>query len=91
MTGSVIGEPTPGFVTAQVKIRQKTYGKGYIGSTRSNEDIQFMNNRNAWIKMASSYLHLMGLIKIYNKEVVQTQVHNIPHHQLHFIIILLMV
>ena len=54
MTGSVIGEPTPGFVTAQVKIRQKTYGKGYIGSTRSNEDIQFMNNRNAWIKMASS-------------------------------------
>ncbi len=56
MQGSVIGEPTEEFVTKQVEIRQKTYGKGYIGSTRSNEDIQFMNNRNAWIKMASSVL-----------------------------------
>ena len=56
MTGSVIGEPTEQFVTDQVKIRQETYGKGYINSRRTPEDIQFMNNRNAWIKMASSVL-----------------------------------
>ena len=56
MQGSVIGEPTKEFITEQVKIRQKTYGKGLIGTTRSNADIQFMNNRNAWIKMASSVL-----------------------------------
>ena len=56
MQGSVIGEPTEEFVTQQVNIRQKTYGKGYIETTRSNADIQFMNNRNAWIKMASSVL-----------------------------------
>ena len=56
MTGSVIGEPTEQFVSDQVKIRQETYGKGYINSRRTPEDIQFMNNRNAWIKMASSVL-----------------------------------
>jgi len=54
MTGSVIGEPTDEFVTNQVKIRQQTYAKGLGNSNRTPQDIQFMNNRNAWIKMASS-------------------------------------
>ena len=42
MTGSVIGEPTEQYVTDQVKIRQETYGKGYINSRRTPEDIQFI-------------------------------------------------
>lgn len=54
MTGSVIGEFTDEFVTEQVKIRQKTYGRGLAKLQRTPQDIQFMNNRNAWIKMASS-------------------------------------
>ena len=54
MTGSVIGEPTDEWVTGQVKIRQQTYAKGLGNSNRTPQDIQFMNNRNAWIKMASS-------------------------------------
>jgi len=54
MTGSVIGEFTDKFVTDQVFIRQKTYGRGLTKNQRTPQDIQFMNNRNAWIKMASS-------------------------------------
>jgi len=54
MTGSVIGENTAEFVSNQVRVRQETYGKGLINTVRTPQDIQFMNNRNAWIKMASS-------------------------------------
>ena len=54
MTGSVIGENTEEFVSKQVMVRQETYGKGLINTVRTPQDIQFMNNRNAWIKMASS-------------------------------------
>ena len=55
MKGSIIGEPTEQFVVDQVKARQKVYGRGIDSSSvRSTQDIQYMNNRNAWIKMASS-------------------------------------
>lgn len=55
MKGSIIGEPTKQFVVDQVKARQKVYGRGIDSSSvRSTQDIQYMNNRNAWIKMASS-------------------------------------
>jgi hypothetical protein len=57
MKGSIIGEPTERYVIDQVKSRQKIYGKGIDGnSARTTQDIQYMNNRNAWIKMASSVL-----------------------------------
>ena len=57
MKGSIIGEPTERYVVNQVKSRQKIYGKGINNnSTRTAQDIQYLNNRNAWIKMASSVL-----------------------------------
>ena len=55
MTGNIIGEPTEKYVVDQVKTRQKVYGKGFEkNSVRSTENLLYMNNRNAWIKMASS-------------------------------------
>lgn len=55
MKGSIIGEPVDRYVIDQVKTRQKIYGKGIDGtSSRTPQEIQYMNNRNAWIKMASS-------------------------------------
>ena len=55
MKGSIIGEPTPQFVIDQVNARQKVYGQGIDGSSsRSNDVLQYLNNRNVWIKMASS-------------------------------------
>jgi hypothetical protein len=55
MTGNLIGEPTELFVKKEVEARQKLYGKGFNeGSSRSIEEINYLNNRNAWIKMASS-------------------------------------
>ena len=55
MKGSIIGEPVDRYVIDQVKTRQKIYGKGIDGtSTRTPQELQYMNNRNAWIKMASS-------------------------------------
>lgn len=55
MKGSIIGEPTKQFVVDQVKTRQKVYGRGIDSSSvRSTQDIQYMNNRNVWIKMGSS-------------------------------------
>jgi len=55
MKGSIIGEPVDRYVIDQVKTRQKIYGKGIDGaSARTPQELQYMNNRNAWIKMASS-------------------------------------
>ena len=55
MKGSIIGEPVDRYVIDQVKTRQKLYGKGIDGaSARTPQELQYMNNRNAWIKMASS-------------------------------------
>ena len=55
MTGNIIGEPTEQYVVDQVKTRQQVYGKGFeVNTQRSIEEINYLNNRNAWIKMASS-------------------------------------
>ena len=55
MKGNIIGEPTEEFVKKEVESRQKIYGKGFNkGSLRTQEEINYLNNRNSWIKLASS-------------------------------------
>ncbi len=49
MAGNLIGEPFEDYVNKQIKHRQKIQGK----SERSLDEIQYLSNKNAWIKMAS--------------------------------------
>lgn len=50
MNGNVIGEPFDSFVLKQIKDRQSIQGKK---KNRTIEDLNYLNNRNAWIKLAS--------------------------------------
>ena len=54
MTGNIIGEEFQEYVLDQIQSRQKLQGKGIDGTPRSAQDINYLSNRNAWIKMASS-------------------------------------
>jgi hypothetical protein len=49
MAGNLIGEPFEDYVNEQIKRRQKIQGK----SERTLDEIQYLSNRNAWIKLAS--------------------------------------
>jgi hypothetical protein len=46
---SVVGQKLDGYVNNQIYQRQKIHGK----SLRNDSDIQFLSNRNAWLKLAS--------------------------------------
>ena len=45
----IVGEPLNTYVSDQIKERQRVQGK----FKRSTADISYLNNRDAWIKMAS--------------------------------------
>lgn len=49
MAGNLLGEPFRDYVNGQIKIRQQVHGR----KNRSIQDIQYLNSRNAWIKLAS--------------------------------------
>ena len=49
MAGNSIGEPFEDYVNGQIIARQKLQGE----SQRSQDQIQYLSNRNAWIKLAS--------------------------------------
>jgi hypothetical protein len=53
MTGNIIGEPFEGFVQEQIGIRQFSQFGGY-DSLRNDVQLQYLSNRNAWVKFASS-------------------------------------
>ena len=55
MTGNIIGEPIKKIIGEQVDLRQKLQGAGYNESSiqRSPTVLNFLNNKNAWIKLAS--------------------------------------
>ena len=55
MAGNIIGEPIKEIVGEQVDLRQKIQGAGYNESSikRSPAVLNFLNNKNAWIKLAS--------------------------------------
>ena len=54
MATSIVGEEFDEFVFDQIKQRQSTQGSGLNGSQRSSEDLQYLSNKNAWVKLASS-------------------------------------
>lgn len=50
--GNIFGEGFPPQIDAQVRIRQKAYGSGYV-SSRSVDNIQFLNTNTSWCKLVS--------------------------------------
>ena len=62
MEGNVVGEPFEEFVRDQIKIRQSNQFGGYGTSLRTNNQLQYFNNRNAWVKLASSVDILEGIV-----------------------------
>jgi hypothetical protein len=54
MTGNIIGEEIEDFVSEQIDIRQSSQFGGYGNILRTPEQLQYLNNRNAWVKLASS-------------------------------------
>lgn len=52
--GNLLGEPFKPYVLNEIKLRQKIFGSGLNNSLRTTEQINYLNNRNAWIKLASS-------------------------------------
>jgi hypothetical protein len=54
MTGNVVGEPIEDFVDKQIGIRQQNQFGGYGTTLRTDDQLQYLNNRNAWVKLASS-------------------------------------
>ena len=52
---NVLGEGFPEEIINQVQQRQKVYGSGYAkGSTRSIDDITYLNANTSWVKLSSS-------------------------------------
>ncbi len=47
--GNLLGEPFDDFVNEQIRTRQRLHG----ASDRSTRNLQYLNSRNAWIKLAS--------------------------------------
>jgi hypothetical protein len=59
MTGNIIGEEFREYVANQVNLRQLLYGSGQsingnpIGFSRNPKVLNYLNNRNSWVKLAS--------------------------------------
>ena len=47
--GNLLGEPFKDYVSKQINDRQAVHGK----ANRTVEELQYLNSRNAWIKLAS--------------------------------------
>ena len=69
MKGNLIGEQFDPKVSAQIYARQNIHGSGFAGP-RSPEAINLLNNKNAWLKMASS-VYVVG--DKTNEELILTQ------------------
>jgi len=52
--GNIVGEKFDDFVINQINARQSLSGKGFGEATLSPSDLLLLNNRNAWLKLASS-------------------------------------
>jgi len=51
--GNIIGEEFREYVFDQIKIRQSLNGAGKNQIKRNHQTLNYLNNRNAWVKMAS--------------------------------------
>ena len=54
MIGNIVGQPLSDYVADEINIRQKTHGSGFDGDLRTPQQINYLNSRLAWVKMASS-------------------------------------
>lgn len=54
MQGNIIGEPFDKFVQDQISTRQEIQGSGFNENLRTNSQLQYLTNKNAWVKLASS-------------------------------------
>ena len=52
--GNIVGEQFDGFVINQINNRQKLYGNGFDSAKITDSQHLLLNNRNAWLKLASS-------------------------------------
>ncbi len=50
---NIIGEPFKNYVAKQIKTRQKAHGSGTDGTSRTPEQIAYLNSKTAWVKLAS--------------------------------------
>ena len=66
--GNIIGDPINSQILKQIQNRQRLQGAGYNSESvkRDPQVLNYLNNRNAWIKMASgvSISGSIGLEKI---------------------------
>ena len=53
MTGNIVGEPFDKFVRDQINLRQSNQFGGY-NTLRTDDQLKYLSNRNAWVKLASS-------------------------------------
>ena len=60
MDSNIVGEEFEEFVQKQIKVRQSNQFGGYGTSLRTDDQLQYLNNRNAWVKLASSVDILEG-------------------------------
>jgi len=64
---NILGEGFPDEINAQVAQRQKIYGLGYAAdSTRTSEQIAYLNANTSWVKLVSS-------VNIDNPKIIQDQ------------------
>jgi hypothetical protein len=54
MDGNIVGEEIEDFVREQIKKRQSNQYGGYGTSLRTDDQLKYLTNRNAWVKLASS-------------------------------------
>ena len=52
--GNILGEGFPEEIIKQIAQRQKIYGSGYSGNTRTSEEIVYLNANTSWCKLVSS-------------------------------------
>ena len=66
--GNIVGEKFDDFVVNQINARQNLYGKGFGGTQLSPSNLLLLNNRNAWLKLASSVnvVNLLVDVKVEN-------------------------
>ena len=50
---NIIGEEFEDYVQQQIKVRQKIHGSGTPNNPRSIEDLNYLNSKTAWVKLAS--------------------------------------
>jgi len=50
---NIIGEPFRPYVSNQITQRQKAHGSGTLGTSRTPEQLSYLNSKTAWVKLAS--------------------------------------